>query len=309
MNIVITGATGMIGHSLIVKCLERGAAVHAVVRDGSKNLCRIEHMEGLRIIRCGIGQYDRLPGLIGAACDVFYHLAWTDAGRHAQRSGSSCVQMDNIGYTYAAVEAAHKLGCRTFVGAGSQAEFGAKEAGSLSPDDPVRPVQPYGIAKYAAGRMAAFLAGRYGMNCFWVRIFSVYGMHDRKDTLIMYTIDRLLRGEVPEYTPAGQNWDYLYCMDAAEALYRVGMQKCGSRVYCLGSGAARPLKEYIKIIRDAVDPGLPVRIGAFDYPEGTVMNLCADISELQKDTGWMPEMPFEAGIRSMLRHMGGHFPA
>ena len=37
-------------------------------------------------------------------------------------------------------------------------------------------------------------------------------------TMVLSAIDRLLSGEVPAFTPAEQQWDYLYCTDAARAL-------------------------------------------------------------------------------------------
>lgn len=36
-------------------------------------------------------------------------------------------------------------------------------------------------------------------------------------------------------------------------------------VYCIGSGQARPLREYIETLRDAVDPSLPLGIGDKNY--------------------------------------------
>ena len=38
-------------------------------------------------------------------------------------------------------------------------------------------------------------------------------------------------------------------------------------VYPLGSGQTQRLKNYIAAIRDAVNPALPVALGALPYPE------------------------------------------
>lgn len=300
MNIVITGATSMIGVSLLKKCMKEGAKVYAVVRKDSGRLSRLENIDGIKLIYCDIEEYGSLPEKIGTGCDIFYHLAWKGTGSSAQRNADLKGQAENIGYTLDALKAAHELGAKTFVGAGSQAEYGLKNVDAISPDESANPIQPYGIAKYAAGKMAGHLAKRYGMNCFWVRIFSVYGELDDSHTMICYTIEKLKKREMPKYTPAGQRWDYLYCEDAAKALYLIGKQDKGNKVYCLGSGIRRPLAEYIRIIRDKIDPKLPVGLGAYDYPENAVMNLCADISEIRRDTGWEPDTAFESGIQRIL---------
>lgn len=68
-------------------------------------------------------------------------------------------------------------------------------------------------------------------------------------------------------------------------------------VYPIGSGSVRPLKEYFEEARDAVDPSLPLGIGMLPYPVNQIMHLQADISSLTRDTGWVPAVSFEEGIR------------
>ena len=48
-------------------------------------------------------------------------------------------------------------------------------------------------------------------------------------------------------------WDYLYCEDAANALLLLARHGRDGGIYPIGSGTARPLREYIEIIRDEID--------------------------------------------------------
>ena len=57
------------------------------------------------------------------------------------------------------------------------------------------------------------------------------------------------------------------------------------------------MAEYIKILRDSVDEKAPLALGVIPYAKKQVMYLCADIEELQNDTGFIPETDFEEGIR------------
>ena len=50
-------------------------------------------------------------------------------------------------------------------------------------------------------------------------------------------------------------------------------------------------------MRDEIQPGLLLKLGAKPYAPKQVMYLCADISELRKDTGFEPQYSFEEGIR------------
>ncbi|MCH1981363.1 NAD(P)-dependent oxidoreductase [Ruminococcus sp. OA3] len=294
-RIVVTGATSMIGAALIEVCLAHGIEVYAVVRVGSGKLWRLPCHEKLHVVPCELADMECLPGLIGQECDTFYHIAWGHTG--AARNQSVRLQSDNIGYTLDAAEAAKELGCRRFIGAGSQAEYGVLDLTAIGPDAPENPRTPYGISKLAAGKLAFACAKELGLECIWPRIFSVYGIYDKESSMISEGLRKMLNGEATEFTKAEQRWDYLYSRDAGNAFYLIGEKGRDQAVYCVGSGRARRLSEYIYAMRDAVDPGIIPGIGRRKYPEGAVMNLCADIRTLTEDTGFMPEYSFEKGIR------------
>lgn len=47
----------------------------------------------------------------------------------------------------------------------------------------------------------------------------------------------------PSFTKGGQIWDYLYAKDAGGILFSLGGDKSiNGKIYCLGSGVAKPLK-------------------------------------------------------------------
>ena len=294
-NIVITGASSMIGTAIAEACLQEDTGrIYCVVRQGCQKLYRLPDNDRIRIIFCDADAYGQLPALIPEPCEVFYHIAWSVTG--SARNQNLKGQAANIGYTLDAVEAAAALGCRSFIGAGSQAEYGRLDLDRISPDSPVHPEQAYGIAKYAAGRLAAQAAEAHGMDWHWVRIFSVYGGYDKPGTMIASAIRKMLAGEHVAFTAGEQRWDYLYSGDAGRAFYLIGSRAAGSGIYCLGSGSARPLKEYIGILAEKLGTSQLAGIGERPYGRGAVMNLCADISALTADTGWQPGISFEDGI-------------
>lgn len=301
-NIVITGATSMIGISIIESCLKRDIKkIFAVVRPNTKNLYRLPKDERINVVECDASAYHTLPSLINEKCDVFFHIGWSVTGKERNKDvkGQSC----NITYTIDAVHAAKELGCLKFLGAGSQAEYGKLDIDMISPSTFPHHIscQPYGIAKYTAGILARKECDNLGLSCFWVRIFSVYGKYDLPTTMISNAIREMKAGKKMSFTEGKQRWDYLFSSDAGEAFYLIAEKSISSKTYCLGSGKARPLKEYITTIRDIVNPEAEIGLGEIPYTENTVMNICADISELTKDTGWKPKIPFEDGIRIILK--------
>jgi len=296
---VVTGPTGAIGHALCARLLREGAAVYAVCRPGSP---RAETLpEGVTRVFRDVSELASLPERIPRA-DALFHLAWTDtvgAGRDDMDA-----QVKNIRFTLDACRAAGALGCSVFVGAGSQAEYGRADR-ALTPDAPCFPENGYGMAKLCAGQMSRTECRRLGLAHVWPRIMSVYGPFGVESTVIMSTIRTLLAGRKPRLTSAEQLWDYLYVDDAAEALYRLALSGHDGCIYPLGSGAPRPLREYIELLRDEIDTSLPLGFGEVPYSETQIKHLEADIHSLTEDTGFVPSVDFSEGIRKTIAWVKG----
>lgn len=294
---VVTGPTGAIGTALCRALADSGCTVYAVCRPDSPRAAVLPRHERLHAVACDLEELASLPRLIPEGADAFFHLAWAHTigpGRNDMPA-----QIGNIRYTIDAVRAAAALGCAVFVGAGSQAEYG-RVSEPLRPDTPAFPENGYGMAKLCAGQMSRVEAHRLGLAHVWPRILSVYGPHDGPRSMISTVIRALLAGECPALTAGEQMWDYLYADDAAEAFRLLALHGADGAVYPLGSGQARPLREYIETLRDAIDPALPLGFGQIPYGTGQVMYLSADISALRRDTGFVPATRFACGIRETI---------
>lgn len=293
---VITGATGAVGMALIEKLIGERAEVLVLCRKNSVRAAQIPKHPLICRMEADLSDLSELENTTGKEWDIFYHLAWS--GTIGEERNDARLQMKNALYTLDAVRLAQRFGCHTFVGAGSQAEYGRFE-GRLNESVPVFPETGYGIAKLAAGQMSRLLCKQLHMRHIWARILSIYGPYDGKQTMVMTTIEKLLRGEKPSFTKGEQKWDYLYSKDAAKALYLLGEKGTDGRTYCLGSGQAKPLYEYIMQIREAIPEAKNIELGLGEIPygPGQVMHLCADIALLTEDTGFLPEFTFAQGIR------------
>lgn len=290
---VITGPTGSIGTALCLELANNGIDVYAVCRPNSNRVSSIPIHEKIHLVYCDLSELQNLPNLIPAA-DAFYHFGWA----HTIGSGRNnmSAQIDNISYTIEAARAAKALNCKVFIGAGSQAEYG-RVSGKLTAETPCNAENGYGIAKFCAGNMSRIECENLGLHHIWVRILSVYGPNDSSSTMVSGLIDTLLKGEKPKLTAGEQKWDYLYSFDAARAFRMIAENGKNGATYVLGSGEARPLREYVEEIRDAIGKDLPLGFGEIPYGPKQVMHLQADITALSKDTGFIPLTEFKEGIK------------
>lgn len=294
-KIVVTGATSMLGVATIEECLRNDIEVVAIVHRNSKNFYRLPQSPALKIIEANLDELANCEPDFNDA-DVFYHFGWA-ATTHKGRLNVD-VQEKNIRYTLDAVYLAQKCGCRKFIFAGSQAEYGLSDK-PLNSETPIKPFTAYGVSKFAAGKLAEMLCASLGLNFIWTRILSVYGKNDGANTLISYVIDCYKNNRQPVLTPCEQIWDYLHADDAGRAFRLLG-QCATSGVYVVGSGNGSPLKSYLEIIYRLMKPNVPLTFGGKPYSENQVMYLQADISDLQRDTGFKPQISFEEGISRIL---------
>ena len=123
--------------------------------------------------------------------------------------------------------------------------------------------------------------------------------------MVTSPIRKHLEGVKPSFTKGEQKWDYLYSVDAGKAFKLIGEKGKDGAVYPLGGGTARPLADYIMKMRDAANPDAELGLGDIPYGDKQVMYLCADISDLTRDTGWVPETDFETGIANTVAWLRG----
>lgn len=248
MKFVITGATSFIGLELIDYLLAHNHSVVAVCRQDSKGLSFIPHE--VKIVVSKMCDYGRLCDAIPKA-DVFVNLAWGGTGHDGRNVVD--IQNENITYTIAAMHAAGKMGCKVFVEAGSQAEYGATTEPQTE-DSNCNPFSEYGKAKLKVKQELFNLSEQLDIKYIHLRIFSLFGEKDHPWTLIMSAVDKMLKNEQLDLSPCTQNWNFLYVKDAVRMITilcenAVDNISFKHEVYNIASDDTRQLKEFVERIK------------------------------------------------------------
>jgi UDP-glucose 4-epimerase len=291
-RVIVSGATGFIGASVVRELLARGAAVTALIRPDSDT----RRLRGLDVDFL----YDPhraatdWSALRSENPDTFIHCAWRGvAGRDRNEEFQTS---ENVALTLKSVDLANALGCSQWIGLGSQAEYGNQNK-RMDESAPLLPTTRYGEAKKAAGINALSRCASAGMAGVWVRIFSTYGPDDSPHWLIPYVIREFLAGREPRLTLCEQEWDYLYIDDAASAIASLADGQIAG-VFNLGSGTAYPLRTYVDAAQREVGTAARPLYGAVAYRPDQVMHLEADISRLVAASSWRPMTTIADGIRA-----------
>ena len=293
---VVTGATGFIGLHLVRQLLENDIEVIALVRDKEK--ARLVLDDRVNAITYHSYEYDKLMD-IPSDIDVFYHLAWE--GVAPERKNDRIIQIKNIDLAMEMLEFASKIGAKRFIATGTVAEYAFCED-VMDVNAKQTPNDLYGAAKTAAHYMLETWARKIDMPFNWVVVPSTYGEGRRDNNILTYTIKTLLSGGKPSYGFLTQMWDFLYVGEVARALYMIGDKGKRDKTYAIGSGDYRPLRDYVEIIRDCIDKELPLGIGEVPSLSDKAFSSCVSVKELTKDTGFVPEVSFEEGIKRTIAY-------
>lgn len=289
MRVVITGATGCVGRSLIKLLNDFKIPTLVLLHKKSSRNEGIVSSEYIKTDYCDVDEYSDYSS--SELYDVFIHMAWVGG---SERNNVD-LHYKNVEYAINALKLAKRMGCKRFVFTGSQAECGVVQE-RISCNTNCNPVNAFGASKLYTGYMTRFLANQIGIEHIWCRILSVYGPCDRMTAMVPSVLKKFLANEEVSLTKCEQKWDFIYCDDAAEAVFLCAQNGVKDKIYPIGSGDVRELNEFINVMRDKTHSNSEMIFGAIPYSDNQVMFLGADIDELTKDTGFRVKTSFEDGI-------------
>lgn len=297
-KVIVLGANGYIGSRLTLSLAQRGYEVIALV-DKRFSYAHLNGIEHLQTVEFQLEDLDSLydnPYIDGS--DTLFHMAWSAV--NAQLRNEAEEQVKNIMFGLRVLEFAEYHGIKRVVVPGSAAEVSCGD-GIITGKEAPAPSDMYSSAKVATRYICQTYASQHQIELVWTLITSVYGTKRNDNNLITYTIQSLLNGEIPQFTGLAQKWDYLHIDDLVNALIALGKSGIGGKVYPVGSGECKTLREYVEMIRDIINPELQLGIGTLPYKNpNKIDNQVLDISELCIDTGFTPQRTFGEGITEVI---------
>lgn len=299
-KVIITGADGFIGVHLTQKLIENGIEVWAVVYPESQTKERIKGLREVHYIEQELSDLQLFENKFPTDADAFYHLAWQ--GVNANDRDNLELQMKNIELCLEMLKFASKLRAKKFILPGSTSEY-LYYGKPINENAVPSPQNAYGTVKIVLRYLAQQYAKQYNISFIYVVITGIYAADRRDNNVIFYVIQQLLKQEKPALTKLEQLWDYVNIKDVIRALELVGEKGRANAFYAIGHGDNWPLYKYIEIIHKYIDQKLPIGIGEIPYASEKMPSSCIDLSSIYEDTGFVPEVDFEQGIKEVIDYM------
>lgn len=292
-NVIVTGADGFVGSNTVKYLAEMGLDVLALdIKHTAENITESAKITYKRI---DISHSDELLREIEPdEYDTVIHFAWI--GSSGPQRMDYNLQMNNALTTVELMKTAKKLGCSRFLAAGSIME---REVAAAVATQGSKPGMGYiyGMGKLIAHNLCKAVAADIGIELIWPMVTNAYGEGELSPRFVNTTIRKIINGEPLQFTAATQNYDFVHVSDVARAFYMIAKDGNPFCEYIIGSGNARPLKEFITEMVSTLDKSASPIFGDIPFT-GTNLPLSAfDTSDTEKDTGFKAEISFSKGTK------------
>ena len=197
---------------------------------------------------------------------------------------------------------------------GSGEEYGHIKEGEvpISEDNHIRPGNIYAATKACQNMIGSIYAKAYDMELVQVRAFNHIGPGQASLFVVsdfckqVAEIEKGLREPVIRVGNLQARRDFTDVRDVVKAYYLLACKGKAGETYNVGSGHAVPISEILETIISKSAYKISVEVDANKIRPVDVPIIEADISKINSQTGWKPEIPIVQTIEDTLKYWREH---
>jgi CDP-glucose 4,6-dehydratase len=308
-NVLVTGATGLVGSWLVPRLIASGACASVLVRDWDPES---ELIRSGTVARCRVvsGRLEEIAdierALVEHEIDTLVHLGAQTLVGTALKSPLATFEA-NVRGTYNLLEACRRqaAGVRRILIASSDKAYGTSPVLPYTEEMPLRGEHPYDVSKSCTDLLARCYAVTYGLPVAVARCGNIYGGGDLNwSRIVPGTIRSVLRGERPVLRSDGTYVrDYLYVEDVVDAylLLADGADRGGVKGEAFNFSPERPLTVFeitqalLGLLERADLP--PV---VLDDARAEIHDQFLDSAKARRVLDWAPRWSLPEGLRATI---------
>lgn len=324
-KILITGVAGFIGYHLSEKLLKYEYDIIGIDNinnyyDVNLKYCRLNKLkknEKFTFLNCSSSDKEAINKLFKTYHpDIVINLAAQAGVRYSIENPYAYVDSNLVGFMNL-LEACRTFPVEHFLYASSSSVYGGNQKIPFSTDDNVdHPVSLYAATKKSNELLAHSYSHLYGIPTTGLRFFTVYGPYGRPDMAYYSFTKAIIAGEPIKVFNQGQmKRDFTYIDDIVEGISRLinkipqgnsnWKEEDGSsssfapyKIYNIGNSSPIPLMEFIETLEEHI--GKKGEKIFMDMQNGDVTKTYADVSDLEREIGFKPQISLNEGIKKFV---------
>ncbi len=291
-RILVTGATGAVGKSLIPYLLEHiPCEILTINRSIEKAAFLFGERNDLR--HSSIDDVDIIKSF---APEVVIHMASYVSSYCDVSTGLKLIE-SNITYGFKLLEALKNCSSvRLFINFGTFAEF---RSGHDTSDN----AYLYSATKTAFRAFAEFYSRSFGFDLVHAVPYTIYGTKDERKKILDLIFDSFNSQEPVKMTLGNQVLDFIHVRDVCRIIERIivfdEIHKYHFQNLHMGTGQGHSIREVASIMEELLNKKANIEWGAIAYRERDVMFAVADTSRLI-ELGCEPAINLMEGLKKYL---------
>lgn len=307
-TVLVTGAAGFIGSSLVDALLKRGWNVTGVDNLDDfysrelklQNIAKALQDPKFRFVELDLRNRSEIEKNVSCEFDTIIHLAAKAGVRPSISNPLEYTEVNVLG-TQNILELARARSIKKVLFASSSSVYGNN--GNLpwsEEDQTLFPISPYAFTKLAGESMGRVYSRLFGIRFIALRFFTVYGPRQRPDLAIHKFAKMLLdEKEITLFGDGSTSRDYTYIDDIVQGICSaLEYNSSDFEIFNLGNSARTSLLELVVLLEETI--GVEARLKYLPMQSGDVDRTWADITKARQLLKYNPGTSVQSGIEKFV---------
>ena len=308
MKLLVTGGAGFIGSNFVRMALtdkfpdfnvEQLTVLDLLTYAGDEeNLKPIASDKRYKFAKGDIRDLELAKKLMQEAEQVVHFAAESHVDRSIE-GGSEFVSTNVMG-TQVLLDAARSTNIKRFVHVSTDEVYGSISEGSWPEDHPLLPNSPYSASKAGSDLLVRAYNRTHKLDTVITRCSNNYGQYQFPEKVMPLFITNIIEGKkVPLYGNGLNVRDWLHVDDHCRGIALALTKGRAGEVYNIGGGTELTNVELTHKILKAMGVGEEF-IQPVEDRKGHDLRYSVDISKINKELGYSPQVNFEEGLEQTI---------
>ena len=308
MKLLVTGGAGFIGSNFVRMALTDKFpdfnVEHLTVLDlltyagDEENLVPVASDKRYKFVKGDIRDLELAKKLMQDSDQVVHFAAESHVDRSIE-GGSEFVSTNVMG-TQVLLDAAKSSKIKRFVHVSTDEVYGSISEGSWPEDHPLLPNSPYSASKAGSDLLVRAYNRTHKLDTVITRCSNNYGQYQFPEKVMPLFITNIIEGKkVPLYGNGLNVRDWLHVDDHCRGIALALTKGRAGEVYNIGGGTELTNVELTHKILKAMGVGEEF-IQPVEDRKGHDLRYSVDISKINKDLGYSPQVNFEEGLEQTI---------
>jgi dTDP-glucose 4,6-dehydratase len=308
MKLLVTGGAGFIGSNFVRMALtdkfpdfnvEQLTVLDLLTYAGDEeNLKPVVSDKRYKFVKGDIRDLELAKKLMQDADQVVHFAAESHVDRSIE-GGSEFVSTNVMG-TQVLLDAAKSSNIKRFVHVSTDEVYGSISEGSWPEDHPLLPNSPYSASKAGSDLLVRAYNRTHKLDTVITRCSNNYGQYQFPEKVMPLFITNIIEGKkVPLYGNGLNVRDWLHVDDHCRGIALALTKGRAGEVYNIGGGTELTNVELTHKILKAMGVGEEF-IQPVEDRKGHDLRYSVDISKINKELGYSPQVNFEEGLEQTI---------